>query len=275
MAESPPTPPALDPAEEKKAQEEQSLDAKTTHEVIRRAAEKELERAPSALFWSGLAAGLAMGLILVVEGVLRAHLPDAPWRPLVAKMGYPVGFIVVIIASQQLFTENTLYPVVSLLHKRDGRTFRRMMTLWGVVLVGNLLGTFLFALFAAHTETFRPEYRNAFTEIAKEAYLGQFLLTFLRAIVAGWIIALMVWMLPAAEQSHIAVIALLGWIIGVAGLSHVIVGSVETFYLAVQGMLTFGEYLSLFFAPALLGNVLGGVGLVAALNHAQVSAGET
>lgn len=266
-------PQPLEPAEEKKAVEEQSLDAKTTHEVIRRTAEKELDRAPGALFWSGLAAGLAMGLILLVEGVLRSHLPPAGWRPLVTNFGYSVGFFVVIIASQQLFTENTLYPLVPLLHKRDRETFRKMMTLWGVVLAANLVGAFLFAWFAGATEAFRPEYRHAFAEIAKEAYTGEWLPTFLSAIVAGWMVALIVWMLPAAEQSRFAVITILAWGIGAAGLAHVVAGAVKMFYLVVRGELGLGESFSMYLVPALLGNIVGGVTLVAALNHAQVTAG--
>jgi hypothetical protein len=47
--------------EEQQVREAQSLDAKSTYEVIRREGEKELERSTDALFWSGLAAGLSMG----------------------------------------------------------------------------------------------------------------------------------------------------------------------------------------------------------------------
>jgi hypothetical protein len=35
-------------------------------------------------------------------------------RELIAKLGYTVGFIVVILSRQQLFTENTLTPILSL-----------------------------------------------------------------------------------------------------------------------------------------------------------------
>ena len=60
----------------------ESLDAKTTYEVIRREGLHELERSTSALSWSGLAAGLSMGFSFLVEGLLQSHLPDAAWRPL-------------------------------------------------------------------------------------------------------------------------------------------------------------------------------------------------
>src|SRR4051794_25604263 len=85
--------------EEQQAREAESLDAKTTYEVIRREGTKELERATGALFWSGLAAGLSMGFSFLAEGYLRAHLPDASWRPLVAKLGYSAGFLIVILGS--------------------------------------------------------------------------------------------------------------------------------------------------------------------------------
>ncbi|HLM68723.1 MAG TPA: formate/nitrite transporter family protein, partial [Longimicrobium sp.] len=100
--------PRLSEDEEKQAEEEQSLDARTTHEIIRRQGEHELTRTNAALAWSGLAAGLAMGFSLVAQGILREYLPDAHWRPLVTSLGYSVGFLIVILGSQQLFTENTL-----------------------------------------------------------------------------------------------------------------------------------------------------------------------
>jgi formate-nitrite transporter family protein len=263
--------PQLGEKELKKADEEESLDAPTTHEVIRRQGEKELERSAAALAWSALGAGLAMGLSMVAEGVLRSHLPDAEWRPLVTKLGYAVGFLAVILGSQQLYTENTLMPVVPYMMRRTGQMARKVVVLWVVVLVGNLVGALLFAWVAGSTDLFKPELREAFTEIGREALEGSFGTMFIRAIVAGWIIALMVWMLPAAQTAQVTVIILMAWLVGVGGFAHIIVGSVETFYLVVTGALSFGDYLTRFMIPALLGNTLGGVVLVSLLNHAQVT----
>ena len=266
--------PDLGEKEKEKADEEESLDALTTHEVIRRQGVKELDRTASALMWSALAAGLAMGLTLVAEGALRSHLPDAPWRPLVTKLGYAVGFLAVILGSQQLFTENTLMPIVPFMTHRTGKMARKVGVLWIVVLVGNLVGAFLFALAAAKTDAFTPELREAFTEIGKEALAGPFLTIFVRGIIAGWIIALMVWMLPAAQTAQIAVITIMAWLVGIGGFAHIIVGSVETLYLVLTGDLSLGGYFSRFMVPALLGNTIGGVVLVALINHHQVKAGK-
>src|SRR5690349_8167211 len=89
------------------AEERSSPRVHVVHEAIRIEGEEELKRTSSALAWSGLAAGLSMGFSLVTEGLLRSHLPDTPWRPLVSKLGYSAGFLFVVLGRQQLFTENT------------------------------------------------------------------------------------------------------------------------------------------------------------------------
>jgi len=263
----------LDIDEQLMAEEEESLNASVTHEVVRREGVRELHRKPAALAWSGLAAGLSMGLSMAAEGVLHAHLPAAEWRPLVTKLGYPVGFLVVILGSQQLFTENTLTPVVPLLVRRTGEMYRKVAVLWAVVFVANILGTLVFALAAAHTDAFPAEVRHAFTEIGRTAVEPPWLSIFARAVVAGWIIALMVWMLPAASSQQVLVIFVATWLIGALKLAHVIAGSAEVQYLAATGEISYGYYLGGWMLPALLGNVVGGVALVAALNHQQVKAG--
>src|SRR5919205_4524491 len=115
--------PHLDEREERKADQHISASAQVVHEVIRQQGEDELRRTSSGLAWSGLAAGLSMGFSLIAEGLLNVYLPDAQWKPLVTKLGYSVGFLIVIIGRQQLFTENTLTPIIPLLTRRDGKTF--------------------------------------------------------------------------------------------------------------------------------------------------------
>jgi formate-nitrite transporter family protein len=241
--------------------------------VIRREGDEELKRSTAALAWSGLAAGLAMGFSLVGEGLLKSHLPEASWTPLVAKLGYSFGFLIVILGSQQLFTENTLTVIVPLMARRTGEVLRNVARLWSVVLAANLLGALLFAFVIARTGLFEPGVHEAFAAIARKAVSHGFWLTVLKGVFAGWLIALMVWMLPAAESSHVLVIIAMTWLVGVGEFSHVVAGAAEVFYLAAGGSLGWGDTVTRFLAPTLLGNVLGGVTLAAALNHAQVTAG--
>lgn len=241
------------------------------HETIRAEGESELDRTAPALLLSGLAAGLSMGFSLVVEGLLHAHLPEASWKPLVSGLGYTVGFLIVVLGRQQLFTENTLTPILPLLHNRDMRTFLRVLKLWSIVLVANIAATWLFAAAVAHTSLFAPEVKQAFLEIGRKVVESPFETTVLKAIFAGWLIALMVWLLPGADTSRALVILIITYVVAIGGFSHLIAGSVDGFYLVEAGHASWMDYVSRFFVPTLIGNVLGGVTLVAALNFGQVA----
>jgi len=265
--------PDLTRQQEAQSRRVESTPLPVIHEVIRRRGEEELARSNSALAWSGLAAGLSMGLSLITEGLLKTHLPDAPWALLVSKMGYSMGFVVVILGRQQLFTENTLTPVIPVLAKRDLATVFKTLRLWLVVLASNLIGALCIAWVLGHTDAFEQSVRNAFAEIGQHAIGNTFGTTLLRGIFAGWIIALVVWLMPAVPNNRLWVIMLLTWLVGVADLSHVIAGSIETMYIVLTGSATWREYFLHFMIPALLGNTIGGVSLVALINHAQLVAG--
>ena len=265
--------PDLTRQQEAQSRRVESTPLPVIHEVIRRRGEEELARSNSALAWSGLAAGLSMGLSMITEGLLKDHLPSAPWAVLITKLGYSVGFIVVILGRQQLFTENTLTPVIPVLAKRDLATLLQMLRLWLVVLVSNLVGALCVAWVLGNTHVFEESVRHAFAEIGQRAIANTFGTTFLRGIFAGWIIALVVWLMPAVPNNRLWVILILTWLLGIAELSHVIAGSIETMYLVMTGSASWADYFLHFMIPALLGNTLGGVALVALINHAQLVAG--
>jgi formate/nitrite transporter FocA (FNT family) len=255
--------------ERAEAEERSSVKVRVVHEAVRREGEEELQRSSQALAWSGLAAGLSMGFSFITEGLLRHRIPDAPWRPLVAKFGYSVGFVLVVLGRQQLFTENTLTPMLPLLHRKDLQTLRHVLRLWIVVLLANLAGAAAIAWVLGNTEAFRPEVRHTFQEVATETANVTFGVALLRGIFAGWLIAFMVWLLPFAESARVAVIVGITWLVGVGEFTHVIAGSVDLLFLVWTGVLPFFQYLAGFLIPTLLGNIIGGVSLVAALNHAQ------
>lgn len=59
--------------------------------------------------------------------------------------------------------------------------------------------------------------------------------------------------------------------ISALGFRHSIAGAVEAFYLAAVGEASLGRMVGEFVIPAVLGNAVGGVLLVALLNYAQVA----
>ncbi|HZR16710.1 MAG TPA: formate/nitrite transporter family protein [Verrucomicrobiae bacterium] len=233
----------------------------------------ELARPSSALFWSGLAAGLSMGGSLVAEGLLASYLPQAPWRPLIAKLGYSLGFLVVILGRQQLFTENTLTPILPLLQEKTLTRFAGVMRLWVVVLAANLVGCLAVAWACTSDAGFDANIRREFLDIGQQAMAGGFAAHLIRAVFAGWLIALMVWLLPFAESARLWVIVILSYVIGLGHFGHLIAGGVQTFYIALTGEISWGAVFGNYFVPTFIGNVIGGVALVAAINHAQVVSG--
>lgn len=248
-----------------------AISAAVVHETVREEGERELGRHPTALAFSGLAAGLSMGFSMVGEGLLYAHLPNVPWRLAIASLGYSLGFLIVILGRQQLFTENTLTAILPLLAHPDWKTVGRVARLWAIVLLANLFGAFIFAMVVAHTPLFSPEINAAFAAIGRAGLRGDFGLVVLRGVFAGWLIALMVWLLPAAENARLQIIILVTYIVALGGFAHIIAGSVDTLYLVSSGAIGWGQAFGGFIAPTLLGNILGGGALVAALNYAQVA----
>jgi formate/nitrite transporter FocA (FNT family) len=261
-------------AEQKQVEERVAIGANVVYEAIRREGDDELHRPPAALAWSAFAAGLSMGFSFVAEALLTTYLPNEPWVPLISRAGYSIGFLIVILGRQQLFTENTLTVILPLLLDTTLKMLLRVMRLWGIVLAANLVGTCIFAFSIAHLPVFDAHTRQTFVTIAA-AHLGRtFGTVLLRGIFAGWLIALMVWVLPAAEHSRIAVIIILTYLVGLGGLTHVVAGSTVMFFAVATGMLSWSGYLLHFLIPVLIGNIIGGVSLVAAFAHGQVVGGK-
>lgn len=266
--------PELTEREKEEAEQRTSVKAHVVHEAVRRDGDAEFERSSSALATSGLAAGLSMSFSFIAEGLLRRYLPDAPWRPLVSKLGYSFGFLIVIVARQQLFTENTLTAVLPVLARRNWLSLLRMLRLWTIVLVANLVGAHIMAWVLGNTDAFAVETRNAFAQIARESFAvtpGQCIL---RGVFAGWLIALLVWMRAALQTGHIPLIVIMTYMVALGGFTHIIAGSIEVLFLVMTGALAWTSWVTHYMLPVLLGNTIGGVSLVAVVNHAQVVVGE-
>ena len=264
----------IEQREEKEAEERSAPSGKVVYKAISREGEEELERTSSALFWSGLAAGMSMSFSMIAEGLLTSRLPDESWRPLVAKFGYSAGFLIVILGRQQLFTENTLTPVLPLLQRKARATLANVSRLWAVVLAANLAGALVVSLTLAFTNVFEADVRQTFAEMGQKAIEPGFADVLLRGIFAGWLIALMVWLLPFAETARVLVIILITYLVGIGHFSHIIAGAVDVLTAAAMGATSWSNAIGGFIVPALIGNVIGGVMLVATLNHAQIVAGK-
>ena len=244
--------------------------AMAIHEHIRQDGEKEMERDAMALLWSAIAAGLSMGASLLAKGIFHVQLEGVPGGFLLENLGYTFGFIIVIMARQQLFTENTVTAVLPVIQNPTLGNFGLLMRLWSVVLLGNIIGTGVAAWAFEHMPIFDEETRDAFVKIGMDVMKNTPVEMFSNAIISGWLIATMVWMFPAAGAAKIVVIILMTWLIALGDTTHIVVGSVEILYLVFNGTLHWSDFFWPFALPTLAGNICGGTFIFALMSHAQI-----
>ncbi|WGL57448.1 formate/nitrite transporter family protein [Kluyvera intermedia] len=264
-------------SEEKKTGEKIEVDedrlpsrAMAIHEHIRQEGEKEMERDAMALLWSAIAAGLSMGASLLAKGIFHVQLEGVPGGFLLENLGYTFGFIIVIMARQQLFTENTVTAVLPVMQKPTLGNVGLLLRLWGVVLMGNIIGTGVAAWAFEYIPIFDEPTRDAFTKIGMDVMKNSPTEMFSNAIISGWLIATMVWMFPSAGAAKIVVIILMTWLIALGDTTHIVVGSVEILYLVFNGTLHWSDFIWPFALPTLAGNICGGTFIFALMSHAQI-----
>ncbi|KTB88148.1 formate/nitrite transporter family protein [Pseudomonas syringae] len=262
--------PGLSAEEEREIDENQPPRAAVLHETIRMQGDHELERSVAALWWSALAAGLTMGLSLMAMGLLNSRLEGIAGSHVISSLGYSAGFLAVILARQQLFTENTITAVLPVMSKLNLANIGRLLRLWGVVLTGNLVGTLLVAYVMLNLPIFDSSTDKAFLEIGRKVMENDLSQMFSKGIVSGWMIATMVWMIASMENAKIAIIVLITYLMALGDFTHIVVGSAEVSYLVFAGELGWKDFWFAFAAPTLAGNIIGGSFIFALISHAQI-----
>ena len=262
--------PDLSAKEQHEVEKSQPPRAAVLHEIIRTQGDQELERSIAALWWSALAAGLTMGLSLMGMGLLNSRLPEGEGFKVIASFGYCAGFLAVILARQQLFTENTLTAVLPIMSKPTLANFGRLFRLWTVVLVGNLCGTLLVAYVMLKLPIFDSKTDLAFLDIGRKVMENDAGQMFAKGIVSGWMIATMVWMIPSMESAKMWIIILITYLMALGDFTHIVVGSAEVSYLVFSGELPWKDFWLMFAGPTLAGNIIGGSFIFALISHAQI-----
>jgi formate/nitrite transporter FocA (FNT family) len=261
----------LSPEEERTVEAHVRMPAPLVYEVIRRDGIEEMSRPASSLLWSGIAAGILISFSVLSEGLLRVHLPDLPWRPLVENLGYSVGFLIVIMGRMQLFTENTITTVLPTMGSPTRANLVCSARVWGIVFGANLIGATAAAAFFVWSNALSAGLLAAIDDISRHALAPGFAETFMRGIPAGILIASIVWMLPSAGNAAFNIVLLFTWLIALGDFTHVVAGSVEAIYLLFTGAVGIAGAVFGFLLPAFLGNVVGGTLVFALLAYGQVA----
>ncbi len=255
------------------AQVQQELERPTAIQIyaqVAKNARQELRRPARSLAISGLAGGITMGLTGLATAIARAELGTGGFGHFVSTLLYPIGFIAVILGRAQLFTENTLYPVALVLSER--RHYWATLRLWTIVLVFNCLGTLAFAALAVRTDALQPRYVDSLATIGVEIASHSLSGIFWSAIIGGWIIALVAWLVSASHSisGSMLLIWLLAFVVGLGHFAHCIASSGEVLSAVLHHQLPAMSYFRWLW-PAVLGNIVGGVGLVTLLEYGQTA----
>ena len=243
-------------------------------EQVSKSGREELGRSSHALAFSGIAGGLTMGLTGLAVAVVQSTLGPGTTSEFVAHLFYPLGFIAVIIGRAQLFTENTLYPVILVLDEH--RHLGNMLRLWTIVYVSNLLGALAFAALVIRTPALNPGYQQQLMGLGMSALAASTGFVFWSAVIGGWLIALVAWMVTASHWTigQVVIIWFVTFIVGIGHFAHCVATSGEILAAVVHGLAPVSMYFHwLLFAT--MGNIVGGVMIVSLLNYGQVKAGES
>ncbi len=247
------------------------MDFFSTDEIFQRvaaSADEEFKRSVQLLIFSGIAAGLSIGLSFMTRVAVTARVPGDT-SGLIGNLVYPIGFLLIVLGRYQLFTENTLTPVTLVLTRIA--SIPALLRNWGIVLAANMLGALGMAALLTYTGIFSAEAQTVAIELGEHALGTASGDLFWKGMIAGWLVASMVWLVHAARDSvsRFLIVFFVMYLIPSTDLYHCIIGFCEAMYLVLHGDAALGDAVFSFFVPVLLGNTMGGVLLVAILNYAQ------
>ncbi len=235
----------------------------------------ELERSVGDLILSGLIAGLDIGFgplaMAVVAGRLHTLLHLTVMQALFfGGFLYPLGFVFVIAGRSELYTENTLVPLIGVL-SGDG-SIRKVARRWSIVLACNIAGTIIFSVLVSHTAVVFDPYKSVYQTMGIELTNQPFLQAALAGVFGGWLVALLSWLLSATDgsASHFLLTYVTTYLLVALALYHCVIGSTEVLLGMFAGApITWADWLTRFLAPAVLGNTVGAVVFVTGLKAFQ------
>jgi formate/nitrite transporter FocA (FNT family) len=255
-------------AEEEIESDDPQLNEQEIEETLQRTFDegrRRLNRDWWPLMSTGMVGGIDVGMGVMALLVVEARTGNE----LLGGLAFSIGFIALTLARSELFTEDFLVPVGTVIARQA--TFRSLLRLWSVTAVFNLIGGWIFTYLVISGF---PEVRQTAIE-AGEKYVGLGLgwRAFALALLGGAAITLMTWMQHATENLGVRIVPAVttGFLLAALGLNHAIVNSLLIFsglhtghspYGYVQWAETAGY--------AAAGNIVGGIALVTLLRLLQV-----
>ncbi len=236
-----------------------------TYERLLSEGHERLDRPLLPLISTGLLGGVDVAVGVLLYLVVKTETGNS----LLASMGFTVGFVALLLANSELFTENFLVPVISVAAKNG--TLVQLIRLWAVTLGANLVAGF--AMAGMIVVALPQVHQVAVTSGSHYAHLGVSWRSFFLAVLAGAVITLLTRMQHATDNLGVQLVpaVMMSFVLVGAQLFHSVLDSILMF----AGLLTGkADYTYLDWLGALgwsaFGNLVGGLVLVTGVRLLRV-----
>jgi formate/nitrite transporter FocA (FNT family) len=237
--------------------------------------ERRLGRSWAALLATGFAGGadvmLGIVAVIVTTAGLSAVMPSTTAH-LLGSLLFGLAFVFITIGRAELFTENFLIPVGTVF--ADRASYLLLLRMWGATLVLNFAGLALLATLVSVKGVLPPGSLHAAGVITNTLSDRSFIAALISAILAGIVMTVFTWVTTATESASARILAALfvGFLLLAPTFNHAVVGFGEMFLGLVAGT-SHANWLDLVrnVSIAILGNLIGGVGIVFTTRLAQVT----
>lgn len=209
--------------------------------------------------------GVLSGMLLGVATTLAFTFALQTGAPIAGALVFPVGFVMIVLLGLELVTGNfALLPVAV----AEGRLWvGRMLSAWGWVFVGNLLGSLLYAVLFAATAP-KPEMVEMIVKAAtaktvgyQSAGMAGLAAVFVKAMLCNWMVTMGAVMALTSQSTSGKVLAM--WLPILTFFAQGFEHSVVNMFLIPAGMMmgakvSMAQWWAWNQVPVTLGNVVGG-----------------
>ena len=238
---------------------------------------RRLDQSLLALLATGFIAGFTIifgsAAQALVHSVAQPHFGE--FASVLGAMGFGIGVVFLILGRAELFSENFFDPIATAFEGKERHLFRRLLRLWVLTFILNIIGgailVFIFSVEGALHAGARESILSLSVELAERAPVA----TLARSIVGGALVALLSYLVIAAETSGARAMAayVVGVLLALGPFEHVVVSMLHMLFGLAVGADLAVSHLAKVGAISLAGNLVGGIGLVT-LSHAAQAIGE-
>lgn len=213
--------------------------------------------------------GLAVTYALV-RGELGREMAN-----LFGALAFAIGMVFLVVGRSELFSENFFDPVAAAIDIGGGSPWLRLIRLWLVILVLNLVGGAVLIAVMTVDGALPGSANEALVTFAEEIVSKPWSATLARAVLAGALITLLSYMLNAVDTvvARILVTYMVGFFLAAGPFDHAVVSGLHVLAgVWLSDAVGYGDLVANLLLST-VGNLAGGLLLITLTHTAQVKSG--